>query len=55
MDNNTNSIKEAYDLINKMELPQSIMANQFIIGVSETGELGSYTISHKIKRKQYCF
>ncbi len=52
MDNNTNSIKEAYDLINKMELPQSIMANQFIIGVSETGELGSYTISHKIKRKQ---
>lgn len=52
MDNNTNSIKEVYDLINKMELPQSIMANQFIIGVSETGELGSYTISHKIKRKQ---
>lgn len=52
MDNNTNSIKDAFDLINKMELPQSIMANQFIIGVSETGELGSYTISHKIKRKQ---
>lgn len=44
MDNNTNNIKRAYNLINKIELPQSIIANQFIIGVSETGELGSYHI-----------
>ncbi len=51
MDDNTHSIKEAYNLINKTELPQNIMANQFIIGVSETGELGSYSIYRKIKRK----
>lgn len=51
MDNNTNNIKDAYNLINKIELPQSIIANQFIIGVSETGELGSYSIYKKIKRK----
>lgn len=51
MDNNTNNIKDAYNLINKIELPQSILANQFIIGVSKTGELGSYSIYKKIKRK----
>lgn len=51
MDNNTHSIKEAYNLINNIELPQSIIANQFIIGVSKTGELGSYSIYRKIKTK----
>ncbi len=51
MDNNTHSIKSAYNLMDKTELPQSIMVNQFIIGVSETGELGSYSIYKKIKRK----
>lgn len=51
MDNNTNNIKDTYNLINKIELPQSILANQFIIGVSETGELGSYSIYKKTKRK----
>jgi len=51
MDNNTHSIKRAYSLMDKTELPQSIMAYQFIIGVSETGKLGSYSIYRKIKRK----
>lgn len=51
MDNNTNNIKDAYNLINKIELPQSIIASQFMIGVSETGKLGSYSIYKKIKRK----
>ena len=52
MDDNSHSIKEAYNMISKTDLPQSIIANQFIIGVSETGELGSYSIYRKIKRKQ---
>ena len=51
MDDNSYSIKEAYNMISKAELPQSIMANQFIIGVSETGKLGSYSIYKKIQRK----
>lgn len=49
MDNNSDCIKEAYNLINKIELPQSIIVNQFIIGVSETGELGSYNVYKIIK------
>lgn len=51
MDNNNNNIRSAYNLINRIKLPQNIMANQFIIGVSETGELGSYSVYKKIKRK----
>lgn len=51
MDDNMDNIKGAYNLINKIELPQSILANRFIIGVSETGELGSYTIYKRVKRK----
>ncbi len=51
MDDNTHSIKEAYNMISKTDLPQSIIANQFIIGVSKTGELGSYRIYKKIQRK----
>ncbi len=50
MDNNPNKIKEAYSLIKEEKLPKSIIANQFIIGVSETGELGSYKIYKRIKK-----
>lgn len=50
MDNNSDSIKEAYKLINKVELPQSIIAGKFIIGVSETGELGSYNVYKRVKK-----
>lgn len=50
MDNNSDSIKEAYNLINKVELPKSIIASEFIIGVSETGELGSYNVYKRIKK-----
>lgn len=51
MDDNVYNINEAYNLISKTGLPQSIMANQFIIGISVTGKLGSYSIYRKIKRK----
>lgn len=49
MDSNKDSIKEAYDLIKGVELPQKINANQFVIGTSETGELGTYKIYKKVK------
>ncbi len=50
MDDNVNNIKEAYSFINKENLPKSIIANNFIIGVSQTGELGSYKIYKRIKK-----
>lgn len=48
MDNNRDNINKAYNMIMGIELPQSIIANHFIIGVSETGELGSYRVYRKI-------
>ncbi len=50
MDDNVNNIKEAYSFINKENLPKSIIANNFIIGVSQTGKLGSYKIYKRIKK-----
>lgn len=49
MDSNKDSIKEAYNLVKEVDLPQNIKANQFIIGTSETGELGTYKIYKRIK------
>lgn len=49
MDNNPDIIKEAYEQINNIGLPKYLTANQFIVGVSETGELGSYKIYKRIK------
>lgn len=51
MDNDFNAINEAYNTIKNEELPSSIFANQFLIGTSESGDLGTYTIYKKIKRK----
>lgn len=50
MDNSPIKIREAYALIDKGQLPESITANEFIIGVSESGELGSYNIYKRVKR-----
>lgn len=49
MDSNKDSIKGAYNLVKEVDLPQNIKANQFIIGTSETGELGTYKIYKRIK------
>ncbi len=48
MDNDTNKIKKAYALSDKMELPSEIIVNRLIIGVSEVGELGSYSVYKEI-------
>lgn len=48
MSDKKEEIHQAYQLMQNIELPQSICANQFIIGTSETGELGSYKIYKKI-------
>lgn len=51
MDNNFNSINEAYNIIKKEKLPTSIVADLFLIGTSKSGELGTYTIYKKVRRK----
>jgi len=50
MDDDAEKIKEAYSLIKNVKLPQCLTANRFIIGVSETGELGSYRVHKCIKK-----
>lgn len=50
MDDNYNDINEAYSLIKDEKLPSKIIANQFLIGISESGELGTYSVYKKIRR-----
>ena len=44
MDNNTEKINKAYDLIRDEVLPSKLVATKFVIGVSESGKLGTYSI-----------
>ncbi len=44
MENDKNKIDRAYDTVKGVELPSRLLLNKFVIGTSETGALGTYSI-----------
>lgn len=50
MDGDTKKIDTAFDMVKDSPLPESITANRFIIGRSDSGALGTYSVSKEILR-----
>lgn len=48
MDNDTEMIDKAYDLIRNEDLPSKLIANKFVIGTSESGKLGTYSVNKSV-------
>ena len=52
MDDDPEKINAAHSLLGNVHLPDSLIANTFVIGNSETGENGTYRI-YKTVDKRY--
>ena len=48
MENNEEKIRSAYEMIKNVYLPQKISVNKLLIGVSESGKLGSYRVFREV-------
>lgn len=48
MDDDKEKVKKAYDLIKDNLIPSSLVANRFLIGMSEEGKLGTYRVIKEI-------
>ena len=44
MDDDKEKVKEGYESVNDCPVPSTLLARRFVIGVSETGALGTYRI-----------
>ncbi|MBQ9978821.1 MAG: hypothetical protein IJP20_03405 [Clostridia bacterium] len=51
MDDDPEKINAAHSLLGNVHLPDSLIANTFVIGNSDTGENGTYRIYKTIKKK----
>ena len=49
MDNDVEKINTAHTLLGNLKLPETLVANTFVIGVSETGENGTYRVYRTIE------
>ena len=49
MDDDAEKINIAHNLLGDLALPQTLMANRFVIGTSETGENGTYRVYKTIE------
>ena len=49
MDDDEDKISKAYELIRDVRLPKSLNINRFLIGISDSGNLGTYSIYREIK------
>ena len=49
MDDDAEKINAAHDLLGDVKLPETLIANTFVIGTSETGENGTYRIYREEK------
>ena len=50
MDGNTDKINDAFELVKNASLPQKLVADRFLIGRSQSGRLGTYSVYKEIKR-----
>lgn len=48
MENNEEKIRSAYEMIKNVYLPQKISVNKLLVGVSESGKLGSYRVFREV-------
>ena len=48
MENNEEKIRMAYEMIKNVYLPKMISVNKLLIGVSESGKLGSYRVFREV-------
>ena len=48
MENNEEKIRSAYEMIKNVYLPKMISVNKLLVGVSESGKLGSYRVIKEI-------
>ena len=48
MENNEEKIRSAYEMIKNVYLPKKISVNKLLIGVSESGKLGSYRVFREV-------
>lgn len=49
MDNDVEKINTAHTLLGNLKLPETLVANTFVIGMSETGENGTYRVYRTIE------
>ncbi len=49
MDDDTDKLKKAYELIKDVPIPRRIYLDTFVIGVSDSGKLGTYAVIKEIK------
>lgn len=49
MDDDADKISKAYDLIKDVALPETLYINRFLIGTSQSGSLGTYSVYREIK------
>ena len=49
MDDDAEKINAAHDLLGDVKLPETLIANTFVIGTSETGENGTYRVYREEK------
>ncbi len=48
MDDDSAKVRAGYDRIKDVPLPKTLVANRFVIGTSETGDLGTYKVVERI-------
>ena len=48
MENNEEKIRSAYEMIKNVYLPKKISVNKLLVGVSESGKLGSYRVFREV-------
>jgi 2'-5' RNA ligase len=50
MDENSEKVKQAYNKIQHIKLPVSLKAERFLIGLSESGKLGTYRVYQSVDK-----
>lgn len=51
MDSDTEKMEKAYEMISESYVPSKLKINKFLVGASETGDLGTFKIIKEIKVK----
>ena len=49
MENNDEKIGFAYDKVKNVKIPEKLIANKFVIGISDTGALGTYRVFRTVQ------
>ena len=50
MDDDTEKVAKAYEKVKDISVPDKLVASRFVIGTSESGDLGTYKIHKTIEK-----